>query len=94
MSESSSQYWTYFDEAWKQIIERFFPQFMRFFVPELHEAIDFQHPEFLRFFVPEIYEAIDFQHLSHFSIKRWSNSVSKPSRVVIHLSGYRDGTIR
>jgi hypothetical protein len=44
MSESSSQYWQYFDEAWKQIIERFFPQFMRFFVPELHEAIDFQQP--------------------------------------------------
>ena len=44
MSESSSEYWQYFDEAWKQIIERFFPQFMRFFVPELHEAIDFQQP--------------------------------------------------
>ena len=44
MSESSNQYWTYFDEAWKQIIERFFPQFLRFFVPELHEAIDFQKP--------------------------------------------------
>ena len=44
MSESSNQYWTYFDEAWKQIIERFFPQFVRFFVPELHEAIDFQRP--------------------------------------------------
>ena len=44
MSESSNQYWTYFDEAWKQIIERFFPQFLRFFVPELYEAIDFQKP--------------------------------------------------
>ena len=44
MLEPSSQYWTYFDEAWKQIIERFFPQFLRFFVPELHEAIDFQKP--------------------------------------------------
>jgi hypothetical protein len=42
MSESSSQYWTYFDEAWKQIIERFFPEFLRFFVPEIYEAIDFQ----------------------------------------------------
>ena len=44
MSEPSTQYWQYFDEAWKQIIERFFPQFVRFFVPELHEAIDFQKP--------------------------------------------------
>ena len=44
MSESSSQYSTYFDEAWKQIIERFFPQFLRFFVPEIHKAIDFQKP--------------------------------------------------
>ena len=44
MLEPSSQYWTYFDEAWKQIIEQFFPQFLRFFVPELHEAIDFQKP--------------------------------------------------
>ena len=44
MSESSTQYWTYFDEAWKQIIERFFPQFLRFFVPKSHEVIDFQKP--------------------------------------------------
>ena len=44
MLEPSSQYWTYFDEAWKQIIEQFFPQFVRFFVPELHEAINFQKP--------------------------------------------------
>ena len=44
MLESRDQYLTYFDEAWKQIIERFFPQFVRFFVPELHEAIDFQQP--------------------------------------------------
>jgi hypothetical protein len=42
MSEPSSQYWTYFDEAWKQIIERFFPEFLRFFAPEVYEAIDFQ----------------------------------------------------
>ena len=40
--EPSSQYLTYFDEAWKQIIEQFFPQFIRFFVPELHQEIDFQ----------------------------------------------------
>ena len=44
MSEPSGQYLTYFDEAWKQIIEQFFPQFVRFFVPELHDAIDFQKP--------------------------------------------------
>ena len=49
MSESSNQYWTYFDEAWKQIIERFFPQFVRFFVPELHEAIDFQNVALFKF---------------------------------------------
>ena len=42
MLEPSSQYLTYFDEAWKQIIEQFFPQFIRFFVPELHQEIDFQ----------------------------------------------------
>ena len=44
MSESSSQYSTYFDEAWKQIIERFLPEFLRFFVPEAYEVIDFQKP--------------------------------------------------
>ena len=44
MLESSSRYWTYFDEAWKKVLERFFPQFLRFFVPELYEAVDFQKP--------------------------------------------------
>ena len=48
MSESSNQYWTYFNEAWKQIIERFFPQFVRFFVPELHEAIRLNDAEEIR----------------------------------------------
>jgi hypothetical protein len=41
---SDPQYWAYFDEAWKKIIERFFPQFVRFFLPELFEAIDFEKP--------------------------------------------------
>ena len=44
MTEPSSQYWTYFDEAWKQVIEQFFPQFVQFFVPELYETINFQKP--------------------------------------------------
>jgi len=35
------KYWKYFDESWKKIIEFFFPQFLRFFVPELYLDIDF-----------------------------------------------------
>jgi len=35
------RYWAYFDEAWKKVIERFFPQFLRFFVPELYADVDF-----------------------------------------------------
>ncbi|MBU0566514.1 hypothetical protein KKC52_00500 [bacterium] len=27
------RYWTYFDEAWKKIVERFFPELLGFFVP-------------------------------------------------------------
>ena len=38
------EYWTYFDEAWKKVIERFFPRFLRFFVPELHEEIESSKP--------------------------------------------------
>ncbi|MDI6791482.1 MAG: hypothetical protein QME81_01250 [bacterium] len=34
-------YWAYFDEAWKKIIERFFPQLLRFFVPDFYEDVDF-----------------------------------------------------
>jgi hypothetical protein len=44
MPESDNRYWTYFDEAWKKIIERFFPQFLRFFVAELHRDVDFSKP--------------------------------------------------
>ena len=35
------RYWAYFDEAWKKIIERFFPQLLQFFVPSLYEDVDF-----------------------------------------------------
>jgi len=34
-------YWAYFDEAWKKIIKRFFPQLLRFFVPDFYEDVDF-----------------------------------------------------
>ena len=34
-------YWHYFDEAWKQVIERFFPGFLHFFIPDLYEDVDF-----------------------------------------------------
>ena len=44
MQESESRYWAYFDEAWKKLLERFFPQFLQFFVPTLYEAVDFQRP--------------------------------------------------
>ena len=39
-----SRYWAYFDEAWKKVIERFFPQFLQFFVSELYEAADLNNP--------------------------------------------------
>ena len=35
------RYWAYFDEAWKKVIERFFPQLLRFFVPNLYFDVDF-----------------------------------------------------
>ena len=38
---NQDRYWAYFDEAWKKIIERFFPQLLRFFVPNLYEDVDF-----------------------------------------------------
>ncbi len=37
----SDRYWKYFDESWKKIIERLFPQFIDFFIPELYVNIDF-----------------------------------------------------
>ena len=37
---NQNKYWAYFDEAWKKIIERFFPQLLCFFVPKLYEDID------------------------------------------------------
>ena len=37
----SDRYWKYFDEAWKQVIERFFPDLLRFFVPQLYADVDF-----------------------------------------------------
>jgi len=36
------RYWAYFDEAWKKVIERFFPQLLQFFVPELYFDVDFK----------------------------------------------------
>jgi hypothetical protein len=42
------RYWKYFDEAWKKVIERLFPHFLKFFVPELYHEVDFSHePSFL-----------------------------------------------
>jgi len=42
------RYWKYFDEAWKKIIERLFPYFLEFFVPELYNDVDFSYePSFL-----------------------------------------------
>ena len=38
---SGDRYWTYFDEAWKKVIERFFPQLLQFFVPQLYADVDF-----------------------------------------------------
>jgi len=38
---NQDRYWAYFDEAWKKIIERFFPQLLQFFVPNLYEDVDF-----------------------------------------------------
>jgi len=37
----SDRYWKYFDEAWKQVIERFFPDLLRFFVPQFCADVDF-----------------------------------------------------
>ena len=39
--QNQDRYWAYFDEAWKKVIERFFPQLLRFFVPNLYEDVDF-----------------------------------------------------
>jgi hypothetical protein len=37
-----------FDNAWKEMLEHYFPAFMAFFVPEAHEEIDWSRPpEFL-----------------------------------------------
>ena len=37
----SNRYRTYFDEAWKKVIERFFPKFLLFFAPKLYQDVDF-----------------------------------------------------
>ena len=34
------RYYKYFDEAWKKIIERFFPHLLRFFIPHLYQDVD------------------------------------------------------
>jgi len=39
--QNQDKYWAAFDEAWKKVIERFFPQLLRFFVPSLYCDIDF-----------------------------------------------------
>ncbi len=31
----ADRYWTYFDEAWKHVLERFFPELLQFFLPAL-----------------------------------------------------------
>jgi len=40
MEEDSIVYPEYFDEAWKKIIEKFFPQLISLFVPEMYVDID------------------------------------------------------
>ncbi|MBU1614835.1 hypothetical protein KJ693_05915 [bacterium] len=41
MPTQDRYWWAYFDEAWKKIIERFFPQLLQFFVPDLYKDVDF-----------------------------------------------------
>jgi len=38
--QDQDKYWARFDEAWKKIIERFFPPLLRFFVPELYDDVE------------------------------------------------------
>jgi len=38
---NQNKYWAYFDEAWKRVIERFFPQLLQFFIPNLYGDVDF-----------------------------------------------------
>ena len=40
----AEHYHTYFDEAWKQVLERFFPDLLRFFVPALYHDLDLPQP--------------------------------------------------
>jgi hypothetical protein len=40
MNYNKDTYWKYFDEAWKKIIERFFPHLLRFFIPHLYQDVD------------------------------------------------------
>jgi hypothetical protein len=40
MNYKKDTYWKYFDEAWKKIIERFFPYMLRFFIPNLYQDAD------------------------------------------------------
>lgn len=34
------RYWTYFDEAWKNVIEKLFPHLLNFFIPDLYSDAD------------------------------------------------------
>lgn len=43
MSYNKDTYYKYFDEAWKKIIERFFPYMLRFFIPHLYQDVDFSN---------------------------------------------------
>ena len=37
---NQDRYWAYFDEAWKKVIESFFPQLLLFFVPKLYFDVE------------------------------------------------------
>ncbi len=38
------RYWAYCDEAWKHVLERFFPERLQFFLPALAHDVDFTTP--------------------------------------------------
>jgi hypothetical protein len=40
MNYNKDRYWAYFDEAWKNVIEKLFPHLLNFFIPDLYSDAD------------------------------------------------------
>ena len=75
-----------YDNPWKRIIEKLFPDFLAFFFPDVHSAINWQHaPEFLNTELPKILRDADGGNRHADKIVKVRSKQGFDAIIVVHI---------